>query len=215
MMGQPTEGALIALAMKVGDVLLPFHTFTWSQGSAVSPPCCPVPGAERLLTRVEGIGGGLMGVPLCFVLRGQVTEEVRSDPSVEVGAHSWVPVPWSGPSGSFPDTLPLTHGHLRCSLQVHCHVHLCRRLCSSRHPELSLIALSCVHLSPCSSPARGQGTHISASAPCCRSQCRVGMRGRRITLSVHPCKGKQGALRHSFHSQRKMLSRMSVMPSGT
>lgn len=35
MMGQPTEGALIALAMKVGNFLFPFNTFDGFWGSVV------------------------------------------------------------------------------------------------------------------------------------------------------------------------------------
>lgn len=127
-----------------------------------------------------------------------------------------MPVLWRGPSRSFPATLLLTHGHLRCSLQVHCHFHLCRHLCSPGYPELSLITLSCVHLSTCSSPSTRPGYPHFCLSPMMQDPVQGGrMRGKRITLSVYPCKGKQSALRHSFRSQKKMLSRMSVIPNGT
>lgn len=74
-MGQPTEGALIALAMKVGKFLFPFNSIDsraqwldpephdWAE---MFPILCPVPHPERLRTRVEGVGCGFTGMALCF-----------------------------------------------------------------------------------------------------------------------------------------------------
>lgn len=57
---------------------------------------------------------------------------------------------------------------------------------------------------------------------CSRSLSWVGgWAGRRVTLSVHPCEGEQGAGRHcytifcSFHSRKEILSRTSVIPTRT